>query len=73
MDLYTLLREFADSWVLLALVLFFVGVVFWAWRPGSRKMHEDTANIPFRHDDKPAAAAKVDSSNGDSKLKEAQK
>ncbi|WP_372837664.1 cbb3-type cytochrome c oxidase subunit 3 [Phaeovulum sp.] len=73
MDLYTLLREFADSWVLLALVLFFIGVVFWAWRPGSRKMHEDSANIPFRHDDKPAAADSVGSSNGDSKLKEAQK
>ena len=75
MDLYSLLREFADSWVLLALTLFFVAVVFWAWRPGSRKMHEDTANIPFRHDDKPAGAACCDGSGcgcGGSKLKEAQ-
>jgi cytochrome c oxidase cbb3-type subunit 4 len=23
-------------------------------RPGSRKIHSDTANIPFRHDDRPA-------------------
>jgi len=33
----------------------FVAVVFFTFRPGSRKLHEDTANIPFRHDDKPAA------------------
>ena len=51
---YHILREFADSWVLLLLFLFFIGVVFWAFRPGSRKVHKDTANIPFRHDDKPA-------------------
>ncbi|SIS64593.1 cbb3-type cytochrome c oxidase subunit 3 [Phaeovulum vinaykumarii] len=53
MDTYSLMREFADSWALLMLCLLFVGVVFWAWRPGSRKMHDDTANIPFRHDDRP--------------------
>jgi cytochrome c oxidase cbb3-type subunit 4 len=34
--------------------VFFIGVVVWAFRPGSRKIHEDTANIPFRHEDKPA-------------------
>ncbi|WP_347311306.1 cbb3-type cytochrome c oxidase subunit 3 [Defluviimonas sp. SAOS-178_SWC] len=54
MDIYSLLREFADSWVLLALTLIFLGVVFWAFRPGSRRVHEDIANIPFRHEDKPA-------------------
>lgn len=51
---YHILREFADSWVALALFLFFVGAVIFALRPGSRKIHEDIANIPFRHDDKPA-------------------
>ena len=55
MDLYTLTREFADSWALLALVLFFVGVVFWAWRPGSRECHDDAANVPFRNEQRPAA------------------
>ncbi|NIZ14143.1 cbb3-type cytochrome c oxidase subunit 3 [Phaeobacter sp. HF9A] len=55
MDTYTLLRQFADSWMLLLLFVVFLGVVFWAFRPGSRKTHEDTANIPFRHADKPAA------------------
>jgi cytochrome c oxidase cbb3-type subunit 4 len=57
MELYSLLREFADSWVLLFLTLFFLGVCVWAWRPGSRKTHEDIANSIFRHDQKPAAAA----------------
>ena len=51
---YHILREFADSWAMLALFAMFIGIVFWAFRPGSRTTHEDTANIPFRHDDKPA-------------------
>ena len=55
MQHYSLLREFADSWMLLALFLFFVGVIVWAFRPGSTKTYDDVANIPFRHDDKPSA------------------
>ena len=49
--MYTFLRELADSWAMLVLFLFFIGVIFWAYRPGSRKMHEDLANIPLRNDD----------------------
>ncbi|MBV0910858.1 cbb3-type cytochrome c oxidase subunit 3 [Anianabacter salinae] len=56
MDFYSLLREFADSWVLLAMFLFFGGVVLWTIRPGSRSVHDDIAGIPFRHDDTPADA-----------------
>ena len=52
---YHILREFADSWAMLLIFALFIGVVVWAFRPGSRKTHEDTANIPFRHDDKPAS------------------
>ncbi|MBZ4021428.1 CcoQ/FixQ family Cbb3-type cytochrome c oxidase assembly chaperone [Rhodobacter sp. TJ_12] len=51
---YHILREFADSWAALAMLLMFLGAVFWAFRPGSRSTHADTANIPFRHEDKPA-------------------
>ncbi|AJE48899.1 cbb3-type cytochrome c oxidase subunit 3 [Celeribacter indicus] len=51
---YHILREFADSWVLLAMFVFFVGVVVWVFRPGSRKEHRDTAEIIFRNEDKPA-------------------
>ena len=57
MDTYSLLREFADSWVLLGLFGFFVCAVLWAFRPGSKATHQDTADIPFRHDDKPAQSA----------------
>ena len=55
METYSLLREFADSWMLLFLFLFFIGIVFWAFRPGSRDAHRDSADIPFRHEKKPAA------------------
>lgn len=55
METYTFLRQLADSWALLAMFGFFMGIIVWALRPGSNKVHEDTANIPFRHDDKPAA------------------
>ncbi len=54
METYSLLRQFADSWVLLALFAFFIGVVIFAFRPGSTKAYRDVANIPFRHDDAPA-------------------
>lgn len=50
MDTYSLLRQFADSWVLLLMTLFFLGTIAWAFRPGSRKDHNDTANIVFRND-----------------------
>ncbi|MCL6283693.1 cbb3-type cytochrome c oxidase subunit 3 [Ruegeria sp. 2012CJ41-6] len=53
MEEYTLLRQFADSWMLLLLFVVFVGIIIWAFRPGSSKTHEDTANIPFRHVDSP--------------------
>nr|WP_071673823.1 cbb3-type cytochrome c oxidase subunit 3 [Nioella nitratireducens] len=51
---YHIMRIFAGSWGLVFMFLVFVGVILWALRPGSRTVHEDTANIPFRHDDKPA-------------------
>ncbi|WIY27207.1 cbb3-type cytochrome c oxidase subunit 3 [Parasedimentitalea psychrophila] len=54
MDIYTFLREFADSWMLLFLFIVFVTVVIWAFRPGSTKIYQDVANIPFRHVDAPA-------------------
>lgn len=55
MELYSLLREIADSWVLLLMTLFFLGIVYFAFRPGSRAMHEDIAQIPLRNDKLPRA------------------
>ncbi len=39
--------------MLLLLFAFFVGVVIWVFRPGSKSTYADTADIPFRHEDKP--------------------
>ena len=57
MDTYSITREFADSWGLLALFLFFAGVVVWVFRPGSRATYAETAEIPFRNEHKPADTA----------------
>lgn len=54
MTTYSLLREFADSWMLLMLFAFFVGIVIWVFRPGARATYRDTADIVFRNDDAPA-------------------
>ena len=54
METYTFLRQLADSWVLLMLTLFFIGVGFFAWRPGSRRGHDDAAASIFRNETKPA-------------------
>ncbi len=44
---YNLMREFADSWALLAMALFFVGVIAFTLRPGSRKLADEAARIPL--------------------------
>ena len=56
METYSFLRELADSWALLALTLFYLGVFVWAFRPGSRAVHEEIADIPFRNEDAPGCA-----------------
>ncbi|QRZ13869.1 cbb3-type cytochrome c oxidase subunit 3 [Paracoccus methylovorus] len=56
MDMYSFLRELADSWVLLSLVLFFLGTVLFAFRPGSRPLHRDAAESIFRNETSPASA-----------------
>lgn len=54
METYTFLRQLADSWFLLAMTLGFLGLCFWAFRPGTRAQHQDIANSIFRNDDHPA-------------------
>jgi cytochrome c oxidase cbb3-type subunit 4 len=50
METYTALRQFADSWALALMTVFFLGVVVYAFRPGSRKVSEEAANIPLKDD-----------------------
>ncbi|REC57933.1 cbb3-type cytochrome c oxidase subunit 3 [Rhodosalinus sediminis] len=54
MEEYNFLRTLADSWGLLAMFLFFLGVVIWVFLPGRGKAHEESKTIPFRHEDAPA-------------------
>lgn len=60
METYSWLRTFADSWMLLALTLFFVGVVLWVFRPAARDLQRDAAASIFRNDRKPAPPAGAD-------------
>lgn len=64
--MYETLRDFADSWFLLAMVIFFIGVVLYTLRPGSQRTHDDIADIPFRNDapEDKAQTTGEDRSNG---------
>jgi cytochrome c oxidase cbb3-type subunit 4 len=48
---YQAMRTFADSWGLLYMFLIFVFVAIWTFRPGSKKISHDGANIPFLEDE----------------------
>lgn len=50
MDTYSLMREIADSWVLLAMFVFFLGAGVWAFWPSQRANRMDAAEIPFRNE-----------------------
>lgn len=68
---YTVLRTFADTWGLVGMCLFFVGVLFWAFRPGASKVHEVAATAIFRNEKRPARFP-IDPTTG-AQLKEASK
>lgn len=50
METYTAMRHFADVWGLLAMAIFFVGVILFTFRPGGRKAAENAAQIPLKED-----------------------
>ncbi|WP_315918614.1 cbb3-type cytochrome c oxidase subunit 3 [Mesorhizobium sp. SP-1A] len=52
METYTMMRQFADSWGLLAMTLFFVGAVLFAFRPGASSSAKEAARIPLEDDKK---------------------
>ena len=54
MDMFTHLSRFALSWAMAGMALFFVGVILWVFRPGSRKTYDNAASSIFRHDSRPA-------------------
>ena len=50
METYTAMRQFADSWALLGMTLFFIGVVLFVFRPGTRRLADEAAAIPLKED-----------------------
>lgn len=48
---YETARQLADTWGLVFLVALFVGVVAFAFRPGTRKKYDEAAKIPLRDDE----------------------
>lgn len=50
METYTLMRHFADSWGLLAMMLFFIGVVAFIFRRGAKEAAQQAAFIPLKED-----------------------
>ncbi len=56
METYDTLRYFVSLASLVAMFVLFIGVVLFLFRPGSKKLHEETSNMIFRNDDRPAAA-----------------
>ncbi|MEM8689962.1 MAG: cbb3-type cytochrome c oxidase subunit 3 [Pseudomonadota bacterium] len=47
---YEFLRQMADSWGLLYLVILFVGAVLFTFRPSARKRYDEAAKIPLKED-----------------------
>jgi cytochrome c oxidase cbb3-type subunit 4 len=50
METYNFLREVISSWALVVMMVIFIGIVAFTLRPGSREIHDDIAQIPFRND-----------------------
>jgi len=50
---YNSFRHFADSWGLLYMLVVFVGVVLFMFRPGAKSQAETAAQIPLKDDHAP--------------------
>ena len=47
---YEVIRQFADSYALGAMVIVYLVLVLWAFRPGSRRHNHSAANMIFAED-----------------------
>ncbi|ETX15819.1 cytochrome oxidase [Roseivivax halodurans JCM 10272] len=57
MSTYDQLRHFADSWMLIAMFLFFAGVCIRAYLPRMREAHAEAASVVFRNEEPVDAAS----------------
>jgi cytochrome c oxidase cbb3-type subunit 4 len=48
---YDALRHLADSWGLLAMLVVFVGLAAWPYRPGARDANDTAATMIFKDGD----------------------
>ena len=48
---YETLRQFADGWGLGVMVLVFLGLIAWPFRPGARDANQAAATMIFEEDD----------------------
>ena len=47
-DTYSWLRHLADSWGLLAMVVAFLALSLWPFRPGAKPHNDEAANLIFK-------------------------
>lgn len=47
---YSTVASFAQTWGLVYLVVLFIGVLIYAFRPGAKKKFDNAAKIPFKED-----------------------
>ena len=52
---YEQLRQFVDSWGLLATTLLFLVLVAWPFRPGAKQSNDEAARMIFEEDDNVSA------------------
>ncbi|WP_126174056.1 cbb3-type cytochrome c oxidase subunit 3 [Altericroceibacterium xinjiangense] len=45
---YDMLRHIADSWGLLAMVIVFLVLIAWPFRPGAHDHNDNAANVIFK-------------------------
>ncbi len=49
-SLYDALRHLADSWGLLAMMIVFLGLAAWPFRPGGKRRSDEAAQVIFKED-----------------------
>jgi len=47
----SLLRELADSWFMLVMLISFIGIIIFAFRPGTKQAYDRLRNLPLQDDD----------------------
>jgi cytochrome c oxidase cbb3-type subunit 4 len=48
MSAYDTLRHFADSWALVAMLVIFLTLCLWPFRPGAKARNRDAATLIFK-------------------------